>query len=277
MKAGQPYPPGLRLASRRLPASFFLRSDVARIARDLLGRVLATRIGRGPLTAGMIVETEAYGGALDRASHAYGNRRTARTEVMFRRGGIAYVYLCYGLHSLFNIITNREGVPDAVLIRAIRPLRGIERMLRRRGKARVDGSLTSGPGALAQALGISREQNGLSLQGNTIWLETGIRVRPAEIATGPRIGVDYAGADARRPWRFWLRGSAGGAGQAAGFPPPSFGEAGRVSGRDARRAFCRWSENGARRPRASRPSASDWGGENKSRTAASSSGNARGR
>jgi len=206
MKDGPPYPPGLRKAARKLPAPFFLGSDVAQISRDLLGRMLVTRIGREPLTAGIIVETEAYGGASDRASHAYGNRRTKRTEVMFCQGGIAYVYLCYGLHSLFNIITNQEGIPDAVLIRAIHPVRGIEVMLRRRRKARLDGALASGPGALSQALGIGLKHNGISVLGDTIWLETGVRVRPEEIASGPRIGVDYAGADARRPWRFWIRG-----------------------------------------------------------------------
>lgn len=205
MKSGRPYPSGCRASARKLPASFFLRSDVLQIGRELLGRMLVTRIGRAPLTAGIIVETEAYAGASDRASHAYGNRRTRRTEVMFHRGGIAYVYLCYGLHSLFNIITNREGIPDAVLIRAIHPVQGIETMLRRRRKPRADDTLTCGPGALSQALGIGLAHNGLSLQGSTIWLEAGVRVRPGQIACGPRIGVDYAGADARRPWRFWIR------------------------------------------------------------------------
>jgi DNA-3-methyladenine glycosylase len=190
---------------RKLAAAFYLRSDVLAISRELLGRMLWTRIGRGSLTGGIITETEAYRGVTDRASHAYGNRRTRRTEVMFRRGGVAYVYLCYGLHALFNIITNREDIPDAVLIRAIRPVYGIERMRKRRGQPRPDASLAAGPGALSQALGIGLRHNGISLLGDVIWLEDGLRVRPAQIACGPRIGVPYAGADARRPWRFWIR------------------------------------------------------------------------
>lgn len=191
--------------TRKLAASFFLRSDVVRISRDLLGRMLLTRAASGALTGGLIVETEAYRGATDRASHAYGNRLTKRTEVMYRRGGIAYVYLCYGLHALFNIITNREGIPDAVLVRAVRPVYGIELMRRRRGGGRPDAELASGPGALTQALGIGLKHNGISVRGDVIWLEPGVRVPPAQIAAGPRIGVHYAGADARRPWRFWMR------------------------------------------------------------------------
>ncbi len=192
----------------KLAESFYLRSDVLHISRDLLGRMLVARGESGPPVGGMIVETEAYRGTTDRASHAYGNRRTKRTETMFHRGGIAYVYLCYGIHCLFNIVTNREGVPDAVLIRAIRPVQGIDLMLQRRGKAHLDATLTDGPGSLTQALGIGLKHNGTSLLGNTIWLEPGIRIRSSQIACGPRIGVQYAGADALRPWRFWIRGHA---------------------------------------------------------------------
>ncbi|MBU4199117.1 MAG: DNA-3-methyladenine glycosylase [Verrucomicrobia bacterium] len=191
----------------KLTASFFLQADVVKIGRELLGKMLFTHIGRGPVCGGIIVETEAYGGARDRASHAYGNRRTRRTEVMFHGGGVAYVYLCYGIHSLFNIITNKEGIPDAVLIRAIQPVHGIEVMLKRRRKVRRDCSLGAGPGALSQALGIGLKHNGISVSGDVIWLEQGIRIRPSQIASGPRIGVQYAGADAQRPWRFWIRGS----------------------------------------------------------------------
>jgi len=191
----------------KLTASFFLQADVVKIGRELLGKMLFTRSGRRPVCGGIIVETEAYGGARDRASHAYGNRRTRRTEIMFHGGGVAYVYLCYGIHSLFNIITNKEGIPDAVLIRAIQPVHGIEVMLKRRRKARLDRALTAGPGALSQALGIGLKHNGLSVSGDVIWLEQGIRIHPAQIAAGPRIGVPYAGADAQRPWRFWIRGS----------------------------------------------------------------------
>ena len=133
------------MPSKKLPISFFLRSDVIRISKELLGKYLFTRFQSGDLTGGLIVETEAYAGAEDRASHAYGNRRTQRTDVMFHRGGVAYVYLCYGIHALFNIITNLEGIPDAILIRAIHPTHGLQVMLRRRGRKKLDYSLTSGP------------------------------------------------------------------------------------------------------------------------------------
>lgn len=153
----------------------------------------------------MIVETEAYGGIVDRASHAYGNRRTRRTEIMFQAGGVAYVYLCYGLHCLFNIVTNNKGFPDAVLIRALEPVAGIDYMLKRRRKGKVDRSLTGGPGALTQALGIGLRHTGVRLDGQTIWLQDGAAFSLPEILAGPRIGIQYAGADAKRPWRFRVR------------------------------------------------------------------------
>ncbi len=195
------------MSSPKLPASFFLRTDVVKIARDLLGKFLYTRIGGDAVTGGMIVETEAYRAPHDRASHAYGNKLTRRTAVMYRRGPVAYVYLCYGLHWLFNIITNVEGIPHAVLIRAIQPARGVDLMLARRGKKQHDRRLTSGPGALAQALGICGRHSGISLVGREIWLEEGVRVAPGMICVSPRIGVAYAGKDARLPWRFYIRGN----------------------------------------------------------------------
>ncbi|MFC1461739.1 DNA-3-methyladenine glycosylase [Verrucomicrobiota bacterium] len=201
---------------KKLPASFFLRPDVVRISKELLGCRLFTRVGdshtasRGkrPKTGGIIVETEAYSGARDRASHAYGNRRTRRTEVMFWQGGVAYVYLCYGVHALFNIVTNLESVPDALLIRAIEPTHGIEMMLRRRNKKEINRSLTAGPGALAGALGIGLQHTGTSVLGDEIWIEAGEPVKTDRIEAGPRVGVQYAGADAKRPWRFRVRDSA---------------------------------------------------------------------
>jgi len=194
------------MSSRKLTASFFLRPNVIKISRDLLGKYLFTRIGNNTVTGGMIVETEAYSAPHDRASHAYGNKYTKRTEVMYRRGPLAYVYLCYGLHWLFNIITNIEGIPHAVLIRAIQPVQGIDLMLERRGK-KYDYRITSGPGAVAQALGISGRHSGASLIGREIWLEKGIKVSPAMICALPRIGVSYAGKDAHLPWRFYIRGN----------------------------------------------------------------------
>lgn len=196
------------IVGQPLPLDFYRRADVVRIGRDLLGQYLFTRIGGRGVTGGRIVETEAYAGATDRASHAYGNRRTRRTAVMYEAGGVAYVYLCYGLHSLFNIITGVEGIPHAVLIRALEPTHGIPLMIERRRKARLDRTLTAGPGALAQALGITVRHSGQSLQSNEIWLEQGPALRPAEIVATARVGVDYAGADAKRPWRFRVRESA---------------------------------------------------------------------
>ncbi len=183
------------------------------IARSLLGKGLFTRIGEavggsrsgGRLTGGIIVETEAYSGARDRASHAFGNRRTRRTEVMFREGGTSYVYLCYGIHCLFNIVTNVEGVPDAVLIRAIEPTRGINAMLKRRGKAKLDRTLAAGPGSLCQALNIGLRHSGARVTGPAIWLEHAPDVADSAVEAGPRVGVAYAGSDALKPWRFRLR------------------------------------------------------------------------
>jgi DNA-3-methyladenine glycosylase len=153
----------------------------------------------------MIIETEAYCGVEDKASHAYGNRRTKRTETMFSEGGIAYVYLCYGLHHLFNIVANKKDIPHAVLIRAIRPEIGIDTMLKRRHKECLIPSLTNGPGSLCQALGITRIHDGIELDSHHIWLEDrGIIIPPEAIQESPRIGVEYAQEDALKPWRFYL-------------------------------------------------------------------------
>jgi DNA-3-methyladenine glycosylase len=205
------FAPNVRHATR-LGADFYLQPDVVAAAAALLGKVLVTQIG-GQRTAGRISETEAYRAPDDRACHAYGNRRTARTELMFAPGGKAYIYLCYGLHHLFNVVTGPEGMAHAVLVRAIEPLENEEFMLLRRqlppekmGHAQVG----TGPGAAAQALGLRTDLNGhdLSAPGAQLWIEDdGYRPGPEGIATGKRIGVDYAGECAHRPWRFWLRHS----------------------------------------------------------------------
>lgn len=190
---------------KRVPASFFQSCNVMEIARELIGKVLVTEID-GSKTSGMIVETEAYAGESDKASHAFGGRRTARTAPMYGPGGMAYVYFCYGMHHLFNVVTHSEGIPHAVLIRAIAPLEGIEIMLARRKKIVQDNRLTSGPGSVACALGIHTGHTGISLTGRTIWMEDhGIRFDEGAIGTSPRIGVNYAGADALLPYRFYLR------------------------------------------------------------------------
>ena len=192
----------------RLKRAFFLRSDVVQISRDLLGKYLFTRLPGAAVTGGRIVETEAYAGPVDRASHAYGNRRTARTEVMFHAGGVAYVFFLYGRHSLLNVVTNVAGVPHAILLRAIEPTRGIATMLRRRGLRRLDRTLTAGPGRLTKALGIDTRHDGLSLLGKVIWIEDrGEAVPGDQLRASPRIGVHYAGPDAALPWRFRIRNS----------------------------------------------------------------------
>ena len=156
----------------------------------------------GQLTSGIVTETEAYAGKGDKACHAHLGRFTKRTAVMYQPGGIAYIYLCYGIHHLFNIVTNTKGNADAILIRAVEPKRGIESMFKRRDKSKLDKTLTSGPGNVSQALGLSKIQNSLSVSSDTIWFEDP-KLKPPEIVTTTRIGIDYAGEDALLPWRFY--------------------------------------------------------------------------
>jgi DNA-3-methyladenine glycosylase len=183
----------------KLPVDFYRRDDVVRIGQELLGKVLCTRID-GSLTSAVITETEAYAGVEDRASHAFRDRRTPRTEPMYGPGGIAYIYLCYGIHHLFNVVTGETGAPHAVLIRAGQPLDGVDVIRARRGGRDV----LPGPGTVSQALGIHTSMTGTDLGGDRIWIEDrGLAV--GDIAAGPRIGVDYAGEDAGRPYRFVAR------------------------------------------------------------------------
>lgn len=189
----------------KLKRSYYHEEDVVAVARDLLGKQICTRIG-GKVTCGIITETEAYAGVGDRASHAFGGRRTARNEVMYGKGGMSYVYLCYGLHHLFNVVTNRAEVPHAVLIRAIKPTVGIDTILKRRKQKALAKNTAAGPGTVSQALGITTKLNAEDLTGNRIWLEdTGIKVRDEQVIAGPRIGVDYAGEHAKWPYRFILK------------------------------------------------------------------------
>lgn len=154
----------------------------------------------------MIVETEAYNGVIDKASHAYGGKRTKRTETMYHQGGVSYIYLCYGIHHLFNVVTNVRDVPHAILIRAIEPLEGIDIMMQRRKKTTLDTTLTSGPGSLSQALGITTEFNNIDLQGDEIWIsDNHILVPDSEIIASPRVGVAYAKEDALLPYRFRIK------------------------------------------------------------------------
>jgi DNA-3-methyladenine glycosylase len=188
----------------KLAESFYERADVETIAIELLGKVLFTSIG-GITSGGVIVETEAYSWK-EKGCHAYQARKTPRNAVMFEKGGRAYVYLCYGIHYLFNVVTNVPGIPEAVLVRALEPYAGLEAMMTRRGKLANRFHLTSGPGKLTRALGINIRDNAKSLLGDEIWIEdVGIEVKPKNIARGPRVGIDYAGEDALLPWRFSIK------------------------------------------------------------------------
>lgn len=185
----------------KLEADFYQRKDVAGIARDLLGKALFTSTD-GIITGGVIVETEAYSWR-ERGCHAFNKRKTSRNAVMFEDGGRAYVYLCYGMHHLFNIVTNVPGTPDAVLIRALEPVEGLNEMESRRGLALNPFHLTSGPGKLSKAMGIDRRLNGKSLLDDEVWVEDiGRKIASKIIRATPRIGIDYAGDDALLPWRF---------------------------------------------------------------------------
>lgn len=188
-----------------LPPSFYLNENVVQVAKDLLGKVIVTKID-GVTTSGIITETETYAGVIDKASHAYDGRRTNRTEIMYAKGGVAYVYLCYGIHHLFNVVTNVKDVPHAVLIRAVEPLKGIDAMLQRRKKQKIQPQLTAGPGAMSMALGIHTSHTGLSLAKGIITIhDEGVSVE--DIVATTRIGVDYAKEDALLPYRFYIAGN----------------------------------------------------------------------
>jgi DNA-3-methyladenine glycosylase len=187
----------------KLERSFYTRQDVVQIGRDLIGKYIFTNFN-DELTAGIIIETEAYEGVTDRASHAFGGKRTGRTEVMFSNGGVAYIYLCYGVHSLFNIVTNKKDVPHAVLIRGIYPVEGFDIMKIRAQKTDLVMGAGSGPGKVSKLLGIHYSQTGLDLLGDKIWLEDRGLDLDEKIFTGKRIGVEYSGQDALLPYRFWV-------------------------------------------------------------------------
>ena len=186
----------------KLDLSFYTRTDVVEISKDLLGKTLCTNID-GKRTSAIITETEAYAGIADKASHAYNGCRTQRTEIMFRQGGCAYIYLCYGMYSLFNVVTNIENIPHAVLIRGAITNNGIETMLQRTEKQKITDDLLSGPGKLSKAMGLHFSLTGTSLLGDIVWIEdSGIIIPQKNILATPRIGVDYAEEDALLPYRF---------------------------------------------------------------------------
>ena len=196
------------IKKKLLSKDFYLKEDVVLLAKKLLGKYLFTQDERGNITSGIIVETEGYAGATDKASHAYKRKYTKRTKIMYEEGGIAYIYLCYGMHHLLNVVTNKKDVPHAILIRAIEPKKGIEFMMKRRNKKIFDFSLTSGPGSLTQAFGITKKHNGLSFHSTRIWIEdSNISFSKDQILSSPRIGIDYAKEHAQLPWRFYLKGN----------------------------------------------------------------------
>ncbi|HUS01991.1 MAG TPA: DNA-3-methyladenine glycosylase [Chitinophagaceae bacterium] len=192
---------------KKVPLTFYKRKDVVSIARELLGKIIITNFD-GVTTSGRIVETEAYVAHVDKASHAFGGRRTAKNEHMYAHPGTAYVYICYGMHQMFNIVTNEKDIPDAVLIRAVEPLEGIDSMLQRTGKEKLDFTLTKGPGNVGKALGIFKKHSGLHLLDDGIYLlDDGFKLKKSEIGISGRIGVASAGADALLPYRFYVRGN----------------------------------------------------------------------
>lgn len=197
---------------KKLQREFYTRGDTLEIARDLLGKLLVVPVETGERVSAMIVETEAYLGAIDKAAHSYGNRRTARTETMFAIGGTAYIFFIYGMYFQFNAVVGAIGTPHAILIRAVEPVENIEIMrLRRAAKSKnpnqkmLDKNLTSGPGKLCIALGIDRTFNNEDLLGEKVWLEDFKSFSDLEISRGKRIGIDYAEEFAEKPWRFWLK------------------------------------------------------------------------
>lgn len=197
---------------KKLSRQFYLREDTLKIARELLGKVLVVPTDDGQRVSGRIVECEAYMGRIDRAAHSYQGRRTARNEITYGAGGYAYVFFIYGMYFQFNVVTHTLDAPHVVLIRALEPTGGIEIMRARRNKSRIkngkampDKNLTSGPGKLAIAMDIDRRLNGEDLLGERIWIEEGKKFKDEDIAVGRRIGIDYAGEDAEKPWRFWVK------------------------------------------------------------------------
>src|SRR5688572_29780572 len=177
----------MRAPAQKLPRAFYARPTLT-VARELLGMHLVHRVGRG-LLVGRIVETEAYQGPADLAAHSARGRRTARTEIMYGPPGHAYVYFIYGVWYCLNVVTRAAGTPHAVLIRALEPVRGIER--------------GNGPGLLCRAMGIDKALNGADLHGERLWLERPADYRKPRVARTTRIGVDYAGDWALKPWRFF--------------------------------------------------------------------------
>lgn len=194
------------MSSDLLPFSYYQSEDVIHLAQDLLGKIICTRID-GLQVCAKIVETEAYKAPEDKASHAYGNKNTPRTSTMFLPGGVSYIYLCYGIHHLFNVVTAKEGTAHAILIRAVEPIDGIDVMLSRRGMNKPSPQLLNGPGKWTEALGLDRAHNSVALYDHNsavkIFNNTGIDTD--NIICSERVGVAYAKECALWPWRFRIK------------------------------------------------------------------------
>jgi DNA-3-methyladenine glycosylase len=192
---------------KKLPIQFYDRTNVLTVAKELIGKIIVTKFN-GIITSARIVETEAYIGLTDRASHSFGGKRTARNEYMYAAAGTAYVYICYGMHHLFNVVTNKKNIPDAVLIRALEPVSGIDIMLGRTGKIKLDNSLTKGPGNAAKSMGISKENSGINLLKDEIYIsDDGFPISNKLIGISRRIGVESSGEAALLPYRFYVKGN----------------------------------------------------------------------
>lgn len=189
---------------KKIDLTWYENERVSDVAKSLLGKLLCTNF-EGKLVKGKIVETEAYSGDNDKACHANNQRKTMRNQVMFGPGGHAYIYLCYGIHHLFNVVTNKKGKADAVLVRALEPEQGVETMLIRRNMQKVEKGLSAGPGMLSQAMGITTDVYGTKLNGNMIWIEDQEDIESDNIVVTTRIGVEYAEEDALKPWRFYVK------------------------------------------------------------------------
>ena len=186
---------------KKLGLDFYLRNDVVSLSKELLGKLLCTNID-GNITKAIIVETEAYKAPEDRACHAHGNKLTPRTESMYSAGGIAYVYTCYGIHQLFNVISGEKGFAHPILIRGVEPIEGIDLMLQRRKQEKLTKNIAAGPGLVVVAMGIKKSQNGISLLENEIWIEDAISIAEKDIIASPRVGMNFEGPYKLIPWRF---------------------------------------------------------------------------
>jgi len=190
--------------NNKLPRSFYNRSDVLKIAKDLLGKTLCTKINR-QICKAKITEVEAYCGRTDEGCHAYPNKRTKRTEIMYGDGGYAYIYLCYGIHTMFNVVTNVKGLANCILVRAIEPIEGIDLMQKRRGLKKATHQIGRGPGCVGQAMGIQLNMYGTDLLSNTIWIEKATNLNQKEIGISARIGMNFEGPDKDLRWRFFIK------------------------------------------------------------------------